>query len=177
MTVLALWTKSFWKGNGIGHVSYSGIEHATVLRSIYDTQIISGSIIVESDQTTISRPPEVQYSQQAQHGFYIYSPQPKYAYVNWMSQRNIWNRLGFYAMTDPGTSNASLERIIVPGWSLLLVMAALSACWLIFSWRRWRRTMRQIRGQCQGCGYDMRATPDRCPECGTITRKKEIISN
>lgn len=54
----------------------------------------------------------------------------------------------------------------VPYWFLVMLTALLPIRYFAFR-RRWRNEQ-MIRQQiCTRCGYDLRATPDRCPECGT----------
>lgn len=47
-------------------------------------------------------------------------------------------------------------------WVPLLIFA--SVAW--FSLAKLRRH-RRLRGHCHACGYDLCATPERCPECGS----------
>jgi hypothetical protein len=68
-------------------------------------------------------------------------------------------------------ARTSLEKygrdlhLIVPFWLVLALTAVPFARGII---RRRRRMTAIDAGLCPSCGYDLRATPERCPECGTI---------
>jgi hypothetical protein len=57
----------------------------------------------------------------------------------------------------------STHHAIVPYWLALGVTAPLPA---LAAWLGVRRRRRARFRLCANCGYDLRATPDCCPECG-----------
>jgi hypothetical protein len=61
--------------------------------------------------------------------------------------------------------------VYVPHWLAALAFALLPTVWCVRVVRPRRRLM---RGCCVRCGYDLRATPTRCPECGTAAGASTI---
>jgi hypothetical protein len=59
------------------------------------------------------------------------------------------------------------DDILIRCWLLFPITTALPVIWVLLFLRRRRTRLRNERGQCLKCGYDLRATPGRCPECGT----------
>jgi hypothetical protein len=58
--------------------------------------------------------------------------------------------------------------IAVPHWAVAVPLALCAAWWLVVSRRRRVLRHRAGHGLCLGCGYDLRQSPERCPECGAM---------
>jgi hypothetical protein len=80
---------------------------------------------------------------------------------------------------DPDANAGSLVRdqhkIAAPYWAISALLASPSLV-LRKRWQKWRESRRRGQGLCLACGYDLRASEDRCPECGTIIPAKESHS-
>src|SRR5258706_8630348 len=81
---------------------------------------------------------------------------------------------GFRPVDEPysgGARDASRERVVLfPLWAIAALLAIAPSFWLVGVYRRQRlAVIRRRQGKCAACGYDLRASPQRCPECGRAT--------
>ncbi len=98
-------------------------------------------------------------------------------------RRWVWQLAGlaFYGWTDvhvnevgPLPHRVTYANLRLPYWFLILVSSAVVAHWLVVRRRR-LRLARAEANLCPACGYDLRATPQRCPECGRLARRVYAI--
>ena len=65
----------------------------------------------------------------------------------------------------------SLWAVDVPYWALCAVFGSS----LVVQRGYCRSRKRRHAGRCPTCGYDLRASPERCPECGTANPTTAVI--
>ena len=72
----------------------------------------------------------------------------------------VWRYPAAYGPLGSGWF-AKVNELSVPDWFLLILLSILPVV------RRARKHLPTTAGLCHVCGYDLRSSTDRCPECGT----------
>ena len=70
---------------------------------------------------------------------------------------------------EPGMNWATSDELhaAIPCWFLAILTGVLPTRTLL-------RLCKRPPGFCPACGYDLRATPDRCPECGALPARANL---
>jgi hypothetical protein len=80
-------------------------------------------------------------------------------------------RLGFdylsHSESRPVFGTRTFVRIVFPCWLPVVLGSLVAAVSLRVFLRDQRRRKREKMGLCITCGYDLRASQERCPECGS----------
>jgi hypothetical protein len=90
---------------------------------------------------------------------YLWIP-PAHEFLGTGWESKAWT-VGPPMYVSPGTVHHT--RVVLPLWLVMIACAILPAAWI---YKRAIGRRRNREGHCPACGYDLRASKDRCPECG-----------
>lgn len=140
-------------------------------------------IILQVERTTVASPPPSELPHPppgrtpfGSPGWFInrneYSAEP-YPYDPFLADGFTWRGFQWSAVDRASPESSQWSRsLTMPTWFACLVLAALPASRAGLAFLRRRRAARaRASGICPSCSYDLRATPERCPECGRVSAK------
>jgi hypothetical protein len=125
-----------------------------------------GRLAAEMELQTYRGRARLQYQSQPERevrpGFNTGWHHRRFGLSGWDTEGDFW-LWGWYYQRWPSGLMGWVLRVRM--WTPALLTAVAPALWLASFLRRRGRGR---SGFCPACGYDLRATPGRCPECGTM---------
>jgi hypothetical protein len=161
-----LWIRSYWRTDWVAYSTQLGDPGSRQARHCLQSE--PGTLV---------------------YARYLAPPQPEpgwkwfpagfagHSYASRRSEFRGWadeygRRLGGFGWvhieTMYGRRNSPLSAVFLPHGFAVLAFAALPVWWAA------KRRAARRAGCCPTCGYDLRATPDRCPECGAVVRIQSV---
>jgi hypothetical protein len=159
VATVVLWVRGYfyWRFEGVTFNSGATVEarqfHYCVLSRPFGLSISHHRL-----WTASLRPGWLPFSTRA-------APGNRAQYDEWYRANGGQGIAGVWLIAGVPSGDRRIYEIMLPHWVVALITATMPALWLR---KHLKERGRTDPGHCRSCGYDLRATPERCPECGTI---------
>lgn len=163
--ILALWARSNWALDGVDEIAASPSRKIDIgARSTKGRVWLSIAAYTQiGGKWSLYPPKHFEDDDGRRQHLYLSGIQSGLQSVGW-----VHSGFGAACYRDgsfPAAAGIPLKvKLLSPDWFLALLASLLPLRWMVVRTRI--RRMREA-AQCVQCGYDLRASPDRCPECGT----------
>ena len=145
-----LWARSYFVGEGF-------VWKPSTEAVYYSTYVARGGVRMDRGEYHFNLAP-----------YFDHHPDPTPTRPTGFHPRSTADTLGFDWHRGKDSQGQPHTFLMFPLWAVTLATSILPSSRLIVLGRRTRRRRRLARGQCPTCGYDLRASPCRCPECGIL---------
>jgi len=156
LAICAMWVRSYRRADLIAFLTPSGRIQAAA--SLSGSLVLVGTSIVVDSEHSLS----LQWE----------STSPAFATrqaSKFIGSDFVNHELGGFAIVSgspplPGEPAGRWVLVQIPYWfaAILCIVATIG-----YGWHPWVHQQRRKRGLCVHCGYDLRESGTRCPECGT----------
>jgi hypothetical protein len=165
LAICVLWIRSYRRADLIAFFTPSGRIQAAAS--------INGSLVLVGTSIVVN--PEYPLSLQWESTDPAFATREASKFIGPDSVNHALSGFAILSGSPPlvGEPEGRWVAVRTPYWLpvILCVVATIR-----FGWRQWVHQQRRKSGLCVHCGYDLRTTPDRCPECGKTQLKKETIA-
>ena len=162
VAVCVLWVRSSWQNTAARDTLQKQIEGATA--RMVEAQAVANSRVaagVAALRNLLSEP-EAERANEARVRVDEANALSNAANAETARRMAEVNRLNAQLLATPTGGSAVYK------WAAGVLLIPPLAWVIRLSWMRVRTVLRRRDGQCVECGYDLRATPGRCPECGAV---------
>jgi hypothetical protein len=161
LSTVALWVRSYWR--------HDSFERDFPLRTVESERGVLSYLKMREWRNGTPVPYGLQSADTSICGWSLRA-------TNAVFRRGRSDFMGFrYSRRIPFTSANSrllMDYVSVPHWMPVILLSVLPADWYRRKRREGQRNAEARPDLCLHCGYDLRATPERCPECGTAVAPK-----
>lgn len=174
IAMAAMWARSYYVGYGIERISDRSHESRRLM-TISGISVARGEVCIDREIENVPEEAEPRPMPRDANGWERWTdPRPRDPLVtpfviwNWRRLGFAWSSFEHYGYdphVDPPASAGTYrsQELVIPCWFAVLAFALAPSAWLMRALRVRRRIALNL---CPSCGYDLRASTVRCPECG-----------